>query len=129
MVSDLITIYCETDGTNTTGTFSINSTAFTNTPQYIQVDKHLKLKIWARRIAGAPATIYVQYTDDVTATTPTWKNMDVIHLASEGELDLEKRKPVIVIGRTGKESIRFTWEQTTAGKTYVMFDIEIEPLK
>jgi len=129
MVSDLITVYCETDGSNTTGTFSIKSTSFTNTPEYIQIDKHLKLKIWARRIAGAAATVFVQYTDDVTASTPTWQNIDVIHLAADGELDLEKRKPVIVVGRTGKEAIRFTWSQSTAAKTYVVFDIEVEPIK
>ena len=127
-MGELFTVYGKTDGTNTTGTFTLQSEAFTNTPNYIRVDKHMKLKIWARRVAGAPATIYIQYTRDVTAASPTWVTIDAIHLVAEGELDLEKRKPVIVISRTGKEAVRFTWEQATAGITHVSFDIEIEPI-
>ena len=128
MRGELITVYGKTDGTNTTGTLTLTSPTFTNTPTYIKLDKHMKIKIWARRVAEAPATIYVQYTNDVTADTPEWQTIDAIHLADEGELDLEKRRPIVIICRTGKEAIRFTWEQTTAGVTHVTFDIEIEPL-
>jgi len=45
-------------------------------------------------------------------------------LASEGELILEKRRPVVVRGTNGKEAIRLSWSQTTAAKTYIAVEIE-----
>lgn len=130
MRPDLITVNGETDGTSTTGVFTLRSEAFTNTPNYIRIDKHIKAKIWARRVCGKPVIVKIEYTRDYTDwSSPTV--LDVIVLSSEGEIDLEKRKPLIVVGRTGREAIRFTWDQTawSAGKSYISFDIEFEPLE
>ena len=124
----LFSVYGVTDGTSTTGTFSLNSDVFTNTPSYLKFDKNVKVKIWARRVSGAATLVHLKYTNDVTVTTPTWITLDTLDLASAGQLDLEKRRPILIICRTGKEAIRIDWEQTTAGVSYVAFDIEGEPL-
>lgn len=125
--SEIITILAGTDGKSTSGQMTITSDAFTNAVQYIRLDKHVKYKIWARRVSGSPATIKIEYAKDYSDWTSPLV-LDVIHLASEGELDLEKRKPIIIVGRTGKEAIRFTWEQVNAGLTYLSAEIEIEPM-
>ena len=125
MVSELFTVYGKTDGTNTTGTFSLSSPVFRGTVTYIRIPKGMKAKIWGKRISGDAATITVEMTRDVTAGTPTWSAVHTEYLASPGELNIEKRRPIIVEGRTGKEAIRITWSQGTAGTTHVEFDIEI----
>jgi len=126
MPTEMITVYGETDGVNTTGVFTLTSQAFTNSVQYIRLDQGLKAKIWGKRIAGSPVTVHIQMTDDVTASTPAWRTIDTEYLSVEGNIDLEKRHPIIVEFKTGKEAIRFTWEQSTAAKSYVAFDIEVE---
>jgi len=125
MVSELFTVYGKTDGTNTTGTFALSSPIFKGTVTYIRIPKGMKAKIWGKRISGEPATITVEMTRDVTAGTPEWSAIHTEVLSSAGELDIEKRRPIIVESRTGKEAIRITWNQSTAAVTYVEFDIEI----
>ena len=126
MPTEMITVYGSTDGTNTTGTFTLRGQMFTNSVQYIRLDQGLKAKIWGKRIAGAPVTVYIEMTDDVTVATPVWRTIDAEYLSVEGNIDLEKRHPVIVEFKTGKEAIRFTWEQATAAVSHVAFDIEVE---
>ena len=127
MKTEVLTIYLETDGTNATGTFVLKSPDFANTPNYLQLDKGLKAKIWAKEVSGAPLKLYMDYTDDVTVTTPAWITIDSEELSSEGIYAIEKRRPRIIRFRTGKEAIRFRWEQTTAAKSYVVLEIEVEP--
>ena len=127
--TEIITIHMETDGTNTTGDFQLQSNSFTNTPTYLQLDKGLKAKIWTKEISGGAATITISYTDDVTASPPTWTPIDVEQFPGGSIEYLEKRKPRIVIFKTGKEAIKFSWSQSTAAKTYVTVDIEVEPLE
>lgn len=127
--TDVITFYGETDGTNVTGTFALASEAIAGSVTTIRLDKGLKAKIWAKEISGEPVTVKILFTDDSTATTPTWIVIDTETLASPGQINLEKRKPRIIYFRTGKEAIRFDWSQTTAGKSYITVEIEIEEIK
>ena len=127
-ITDLITIHMETDGTNTSGTFNINSDYFTNTVTYIQCDKGLKLKIWTKEISGAAATIKTEFIPD-TADLTTTVTVDVEDFPGGTVEYLEKRKPRIIVCRTGKEGVRFTWSQSTAGKTYVTMEIEVDQVE
>lgn len=127
--TDVITFYGETDGSSTTGTFTLYSEAISGSVTTIRLDKGLKAKIWAKEISGAPVTVKILFTDDATVATPTWTTIDVETLASTGQLNLEKRKPRIIQFRTGKEAIRFDWSQSTAGKSYITIEIEIEEMK
>ncbi len=128
MPTELITVYGETDNTNATGVFTLKGQLFTNSVNYIRLDKGLKAKIWAKRVAGAPLVLKVEVTDDVTVDNPSWRVIDAEFLTSPGNIDLEKRHPIIVEFKTGKEAFRFSWDQsaTGVGKSYVSFDIEIE---
>lgn len=124
-MGDLIHLYGETDGSSTTGTFSLQSDMFYSSVSYIRIPKGVKAKIWCKRIAGAAVDVKVEFTHDVTETSPTWSDISHESLASAGELTLEKRRPIVLMGRTGKEAFRASWSQGTAGNSYVEFEVEL----
>jgi len=124
-MSELFFVYGKTDGTSTTGTFTLNSDIFSGAT-YIRLPKGSKAKIWFKKIAGAVATdIVVQMTQDITQATPTWTDIGIEKLTGAGQIEYDVRKPIIVRGITGKEAIRFTWSQGTAGDGYIEAIIEI----
>lgn len=125
MVEALITFYGATDGSSATGDFSLDSPVLYSKVTYIRVPKGMKLKIWCKRIAGAvPTEVIFNYTNDVTAGTPTWKPIGHEYLVSPGEITLEKRRPVVVVGRTGKEAVKISWSQSTAGNAWMEVEVE-----
>jgi len=124
--SELLHLYGETDGSSTSGTFSLSSPDFSGSVSYIRIPKGMKLKIWCKRISGEVATlIKIGFTRDVTVSSPTWVTIGTEYLASPGEIILEKRRPIVVEGITGKEAIAVTWSQGTAGKAYVELEVEV----
>ncbi|MCD6241033.1 hypothetical protein J7K27_05905 [Candidatus Bathyarchaeota archaeon] len=125
---ELFTVYGETDGSSTTGTVSLNSDLFHSSVSYIRIPKGLKAKIWFKKVSGEGETLFtIQYTHDVTAASPTWINVEQEKLASKGEIIIEKRRPVILRGFTGKEAFRVTWTQPSgsAVKAYVELGVEL----
>jgi hypothetical protein len=94
---------------------------------YIRVPKGLKAKVWAKRLSGtAGFTLQIQVSDDATAPTPTWYAVDSEHLASAGSLELEKRRPVVIQGRTGREGVKLSYADTTgAGTIYAVAEVEL----
>ncbi|MFQ6075625.1 MAG: hypothetical protein ACE5Z5_05775 [Candidatus Bathyarchaeia archaeon] len=120
----LITFKGETDGASLTGTFPLDSEVLHATVDYVRPDKGVKAKIWARRISGKACMVHLEHTEDVTADPPMWKKVDTFHLASEGEKSEEKRRPIVIQSRDGKQAFRFSWEQTTAAKSYLGVEVE-----
>jgi hypothetical protein len=123
-VTEIITLYGATDGSSTTGTFTLFSDAFDGGITAIKLDKGLKAKIWAKEISGEPVKIYIDVSYDGGSS---WITLDTEELVSAGQLNLEKRRPRIILFRTGNEQIRVRWEQDTAGLSYVVLDLEVEP--
>ena len=123
-VSELITFKGETDGASTTGDFTLKSDIIYGSISYIRIPAGMKAKIWAKRISGNPVTLKIYYTHDVTVTSPTWEEIGSEYLSAEGEKSLEKRRPIIARGFTGKEAIKFSWEQATAAESHVAIDVE-----
>jgi len=134
-VKELLTFYGETDG-STVGTdwddpavMSLRSDIIRGTIEYFRIPKGMKAKIWCKRISGrGPTDIVIQFTRDVTVASPTWITMDVLSLSSDGELTLEKRKPIIIRSTTGKKAIRVGWYHPdgTAKKTAVAIEVELD---
>jgi hypothetical protein len=127
-MEELITIRGETDGSATSGTVALDSDLFQSTVNYIRIPKGLAAKVWFKKIACEAETLFtLQYTYDVTAAAPTWKNIQQEKLAQKGEISIEKRRPEILRGFTGKEAIRITWTQPTGGaaKAYVELGLEL----
>lgn len=125
MVTEILTLYGETDGTTTTGTVPLRSDIIYGTATYITIPLGLKVKIWAKRIAGAAVTFTISFTPDITASPPTWIAIDTQVLPSAGEITLEKRRPVVIRSITGTEAFRVTWSQTTAAKSYIDLEVEV----
>jgi len=124
----LITVHGETDGSSTTGDFDLYCEWFESAVDYIRVDKGIVAKIWSIEVSKKPVTVIVKFTHDVTATTPTWVELKHVHLAAEGNLDEDKRKPILTVtGKNGTEAIRLSWEQDTAAESHVTALIEFAP--
>jgi len=127
MSSELLVIRGATDGSNTTGTVSLDSDLFYSTVNYFRIPKGMSAKIWWKKVSGEAETLFtIQYTYDVTASPPTWKDMEQEKLAAKGEISIEKRRPLILRAFTGKEAFRITWTQPTAALAYVELGVEIE---
>jgi len=125
----LITLYGTASPTasGASGDFTLASTDVHGTFTLVRIPKGLKSKVWAKRLAGTVGfTLQVQASDDVTASTPTWYVVDSEHLASAGSLELEKRRPIVIQGRTGREGIKLSYANTTgAGTIYAVVEVEI----
>jgi len=123
-VSELLTYRGETDGTSTTGTFSLSSEMVVGTVEYVVVPKGMKAKIWAKRLVGKPLDMVVEVTRNISS--PTWAEVGRERLVSEGELSLQKRRPMVVRGLTGLDAFRLRWDQSGfgAGKSYVEVEVE-----
>lgn len=121
----LLTLFAETDGTSTTGTFSLSNEWFESAVDFIRIDRGIVVKVWGIEVSGAAVDVAIEYTHDVTVATPTYTALKVVRLASEGELAHDKRRPLIAVkGKTGKEAVRFTWSQATAAKSYIAITVE-----
>ena len=126
-MEELITLSGTTPGDETTsGELELKSQIIHGSVTRIRIPKGLKLKIWCKRISGDPAKIMIQYTRDVTVTTPTWEDLIVEELTSPGEVVLEKRRPAIVYGMTGKEAVRVYFDQSAYGAGTTTAEVEVE---
>ena len=125
--TELMVVRGATDGTNATGTFNLSSDLIYSSVANIRIPKGMKAKIWWKTLSGEGETLVtLQYTHDVTASTPTYIDIEQVKLAAEGEISLEKRRPVVLRGFTGKEAFRLTWNQPTAVLSYIEIGVEFE---
>jgi len=123
MPSELLTLYGETDGSSTTGTFSLTGPGIYGSVTEIQIPRGMKAKIWCKRISGSVATdVIIEYSPDGGST---WVTIGREVLASPGEVAIEKRRPIVVESINGVEKIRVSWSQSTAGKAYIELEVEI----
>jgi hypothetical protein len=125
----LFTVYGTASPTasGASGDFTLASPDVHGSFSYIRIPKGLKVKVWAKRLSGtAGFTLQIQVSDDVTVPAPAWYAVDSEHLASAGSLELEKRRPVVVQGRTGREGVKLSYANTTgAGTIYVVVEVEL----
>lgn len=126
MRSEHITLSGITDGTNATGVIAVVSDVIYGNVETIRIPKGLALKIWSKHINGADVTVKTQYTLDVSAESPTWVDfaVDVFDASVEGDRNIEKRRPLLFRGFTGKEAVRFTYTQETAGISGIEINAE-----
>jgi hypothetical protein len=126
MRSEHITLSGITDGTNATGVLAVVSDVIYGNVESIRIPKGLALKIWSKHINGADVTVKTQYTLDVSAESPTWVDfaVDVFDASVEGDRNIEKRRPLLFRGFTGKEAVRFTYTQEIAGISGIEINAE-----
>lgn len=126
MRSEHMTLSGITDGTNATGVLAVVSDVIYGSVESIRIPKGLALKIWSKHINGADVTVKTQYTLDVSAESPTWVDfaVDVFDASVEGDRNIEKRRPLLFRGFTGKEAVRFTYTQEIAGISGIEINAE-----
>jgi len=125
MVRELLTLRGETDGASTSGDFMLTSDLLYSPAPFIAIPRGLKVKVWFESVSGAPVTVTLLYTKDVTASPPVWEPLESLVLPSAGTITVEKRRPHIVRGVTGLEAVKVSWSQATAGKSYVSIGLEV----
>jgi len=122
-MTDLIAIYGETDGTTLTDTFSLNSEWFESPVDYVKVDKGLSAKVWILELSGAAVDVLVDMSPDDGAS---WINVKRIKLPSDGHLELDHRRPVIIAAKNDTTRFRLNWSQAAAAKSYVNGVVEFD---
>lgn len=131
MVSELFTVYGETDGVAVTDDLPLYADIIDYTiaaPEYLRIPRGMKLKIWAIRVNGnlGDTAVTVNYTHDVTAGIPVYIaiNTDILDNAVDSRFSDDYRKPIILRGFTGDEAVKFTWTQPAAVVANAEIDIE-----
>ncbi len=126
MIGDLITFRGATDGTNTSGDFSLTSDVVVGNITEIKIPKGFKAKVWSVELSGDPCSVSISYSKDGGTTWITAKTIDLV---SPGELEIEKNsRPIVVISPSGETLLKFSWSQTTAGTTELGATIEFEKM-
>ena len=121
----MLTLYGETDETNTSGTFTLKNEWFASDVTFIRVDRGIVAKLWGFEVGGGAVTVKIEITEDITAESPTWTTIKTIDLTSAGQIAEDWKKPfIIVTGKSGKEAFRVTWEQSTAALSRVSLIVE-----
>jgi len=126
MLSDLLTFYGETDGTSATGTFTLKSPQLYGTVTSIKLDKGLAAKIWGFEVDGKAVTVIVKYSTD---GGDTWNSFKPIHLASEGHVDRDLRRPILIEAKNDETYFKIEWSQDTPGKSYVGITVEFDEME
>jgi hypothetical protein len=128
MVRWLFTAYgSATVASGASGDFKLSiPDAYGGPYDYIRLPKGFKAKIWAKRLTGTAAfRLIVRLIPDVVAAPTSTVDIDSEYLASPGTLELEKRRPVVVIAKTGSEAIKFSYGNTGEGLIAFSADIEL----
>jgi len=123
-MGEVITFYGVTDGVSVGGTLSLDSDVLYAPVSYIRPDKGMETKIWVSKIMGKPATVFLEHTEDVTVTVPTWRRLSALHLETAGSIHEDQRRPIKLMSRDGKQAWRLIWEQVTAGVTYFLVKVQ-----
>ena len=118
---ELFTVYGSASPTASgTGTFaSLTATIGYSTFSNITIPKGLKAKIWAKRLSGTVGyQLQIQWGVSGSQTTISTEN-----LASAGVIELEKRRPIVLVG-DGTKQLSFAYYVSGAGT--ISFEVEIE---
>ncbi|MEM4429651.1 MAG: hypothetical protein QXM08_00625 [Thermofilaceae archaeon] len=125
-MGELMVLRGETTGTDTSGVVRLDSDLLYTPVEYVRIPKGLKCRVWFKKVSGDGETLFtLQYTDDVAVPSPTWRDVQQEKLASKGEVSIEKRRPLVLRGFTGREALRVTYTQPVAAKAYVELGVEI----
>jgi hypothetical protein len=126
MVEELFTLSGATDGTSTSGVVSLNSDLFNSAITVFRIPKGLTAKIWFKEVSGEAETKFtLEYSNDITVASPTYKTLEEVKLASKGEISLDKRRPVLLRGTTGLEGFRISFSQPTAALARITLGVEL----
>jgi hypothetical protein len=126
MVRWLFTVYGSASvASNASGDFKlVIPDAYGGPYDYIRIPKGFKAKVWAKRLTGTAAfRLITRFIPDVTAPSPV--DVDSEYLASAGSLELEKRRPIVIVAKTGNEAIKFSYSDTGAGTIAFAADVEL----
>ena len=119
-----MTLRGATDGLALTGTVTLTSDLLQAAIASLRIPRGGIVKIWGYRISGAKVRMDVNFKK-LTASLDVPIETMSFDPALDSSIHLEKRKPIIVRGIGGQESISIAWTQGVAALSYIDVDIEI----
>jgi hypothetical protein len=138
-ISQLITINgtaaTSAVGMSLTGTIIKSAGGVSTAPTFLRIPRGMKMKIWEKVITSTQnnESVLTQYTHNGVSTAPTgWITIDKISTAQNTSTAatpsvtiVNKRRPIILEGLTGKEAVQFVTTATAASATSITYEIEI----
>lgn len=121
---ELITVRGATDGLALTGTMVLTADIIQAAITSIRIPRGGMVKVWGYRISGAKARVDVNFKKTLAGLDVPIETM-AFDPTLDSSISIEKRKPVIVRGLVGTESVSVGWTQGVAALTYIDVDIEI----
>ena len=131
MVSEILTLKGETDGSSTSGDFPLYSdiiyhdSAPYTPPEKVVIPKGMKAKVWFKEVSGEPVDVELYFSKNAASSSPTWELLERVSLSSAGQLSIEKRRPHVIRSIAGTEGFKVSWSQATAAKSYITIGLEI----
>jgi len=119
-----MTLRGATDGLALTGTVTLTSDLLQAAIASLRIPRGGIVKIWGYRISGAKVRMDVNFKK-LTASPDVPIETMSFDPALDSSIHLEKRKPIIVRGIGGQETISIGWTQGVAALSYIDVDIEI----
>jgi hypothetical protein len=108
----------------TVGELVLSGDLLYGTVVLVRLPKGYKAKIWCKRINRTSAgRLNIEFTTDCTASPPTWNPVDTEYLSAAGQIQLEKRRPLVLRAFTGKEAFRLY--NVDEGTVYADIEVEI----
>ena len=121
---EMITFRGATDGAALTGSIPLTADILQAAITSIRIPRGGVLKIWGYRVSGAKSKFDVNFKK-LTASADVPIETLAFDPALDSSINLEKRKPILVRGLAGQESISIGWTQAVAALSYIDIDIEI----
>ncbi len=128
-----IAVYGKTNGTSTTGDFSLTSPLFSSSVSEINIECDLVFKLWSIKVFALDqeTTIYLNFKKE---DDTSWNSIPIAKVAAGEEYEILYRKPIILKAPGLRDSttkaakklqIKFSWEQATAGTASIEASISI----
>lgn len=128
--SMILNLFGKTDGTNTTGNFSLESDVFDGETEALVIPKGYKLKIWNIEVDGEPCTVAINVLTG-NPSSPTVSTIKTVTLASPGTVSKEYvARPLVidcanVYAADNVVALQLAWTQVTAGESTVSLEAEL----
>ncbi len=90
-----------------------------------QMEKRLVVTRFKDRYGPVGAWFLVMRPVAKNVSSPTWEPLETLTLLSEGQITLEKRRPIVIHSELGTEGIQFGWSQATAALSAISIGLKI----
>ena len=125
---ELLLVTGSTNGTSSTGTFTLNGDLIVTGVSKIVIPKGMTLKAWARSLSGNPGIVPITVNWQFANDGATFRTLFTDNLvSSEEEFDQSfASRPRAFRGSAGTEAVQVTWAGGNTGGTVSTVSLNLE---